>query len=75
MSIETIDREAERLEFIRRRDGLEAAIEFAKRGIRVYRQAVLKIKGHVHKQGMVMSYVYYKKHLRKIAAETRKVTH
>lgn len=34
--------EIDRLNFITQRDGLDAAIEFAKRGIKIYREGVLR---------------------------------
>lgn len=53
--------ECDRLSFIIERDGPEASILFAKQGMMSYRVTVLKCKGHVHKQGLIMRYLHFKK--------------
>jgi hypothetical protein len=52
-----IGRETERLQFIQKRDGLDAAIEFAIRGIKSYRSFTLK--NHVHRSLMIESCISF----------------
>ena len=57
-------RETKRLFLIQERDGIDAAIEFARRGIVLYRQCVLKKKTHtMYKENMIKSYLSFKKYV------------
>lgn len=54
--------EHERLAFILERDSMEAAIEFAKRGIKIYRS--FSMKAHVHRAKMIDSCICFHKFLK-----------
>lgn len=56
-------REFGRLVFIEERDGKEAAIAFAKQGIRLYRSCVLQRKT-LNRDKMICSYKFFKKYVR-----------
>ncbi|MCK5642994.1 MAG: hypothetical protein KAJ19_19460 [Gammaproteobacteria bacterium] len=58
-------RETKRLAFVEQRDGIKAAIAFAKQGIRGYRSSVLSKKGNMYKDKMIMSYVCFKRYVAK----------
>jgi hypothetical protein len=54
--------EGDRIAFILERDGMEAAVEFARRGIKLYRS--FSMKAHVHRAKMIESCIYYHKFLK-----------
>ena len=54
--------EADRIAFILERDGMEAAVEFAKRGIKLYRS--FSMKAHVHRARMIDSCIHWHKFLK-----------
>lgn len=69
------EREVQRILFIVSRDGIDAAIEFAKRGIKTYRTGVLHTKkryneraSHLsvspYKEYAILSYLQYKDFLK-----------
>ena len=52
-----MSRENARLTFITERDGLAAAIDFARRGIKLYRS--FSMKAHIHRAKMIDSCIRY----------------
>lgn len=56
-------RETERLLFIEKRDGKDAAIAFAKQGIKTYRACVLRSRTDFRRK-MIESYLSYKLYIR-----------
>lgn len=57
-------RESGRLTFLIKRDGLEKAKEFARRGIVFYRKALLSKKGLVHRRQFIENYLAFKRFLK-----------
>jgi hypothetical protein len=56
-----VGREFDRLIFLIRRDGLEKAKEFAKRGVVSYRKHVLSKKSLIHRKKFIESYLAFKR--------------
>ena len=56
-------RETDRLLLIENREGKEASIEFAVRGIKIYRTCVLRNRTDFRRK-MIESYLCYKKYIR-----------
>lgn len=72
MSARTEEIEAARIEFVWDRDGFKAALEFAQRGMKIYRQCVLGRKNHptlkfhyasldTWRETFIRSYLVYKR--------------
>ena len=57
------DSENQRLMFIIERDDLDAAILFAKRGIKGYRSIIKSTKGIITKRALVISCIVYRRFL------------
>lgn len=57
-----MERETERLEFITKRDGIESAIEFARRGIKMYR--CFSLKHHIHRDKLIESCICFHKFIK-----------
>lgn len=56
----TIELEKNRLALIEKRDGKEAAIEFAKRTMGLYRRHILKYKNLIARRNFIISYLEFK---------------
>ena len=66
-----INRENNRLQFIQKRDGIKAAIDFANRGIKMYRS--FSLKNHVHRHLMISSCVSFHKFIKSVATVEEKL--
>ncbi|MCK5611598.1 hypothetical protein KAR91_57540 [Candidatus Pacearchaeota archaeon] len=54
-------REFDRLSFLIKRDGLEKAKEFARRGVNAYRKTILSKKSLIHRREFIESYLAFKR--------------